>query len=42
MPWVVAAPTVKVSVELPPDVIVAGLKEAVLPEGVPLALRLTL
>src|SRR6266511_3645116 len=36
VPGVVPAPTVKVSVELPPAVTDAGLKEAVVPEGRPL------
>jgi len=42
VPGVVAAPTLRVSVELPPAVIVEGLNEAVAPAGVPLALSATL
>ena len=34
-------PTESVSVELPPAAIAAGLKEAVVPEGRPLALNVT-
>ena len=40
-PGVVAAPTLKVSVELPPAVMVGGLNEAVAPAGTPPALSVT-
>ena len=40
-PGVVAAPTLKVSVELPPAVMVGGLNEAVAPAGTPLVLSVT-
>jgi hypothetical protein len=39
-PVAVLAPTVNVSVELPPELTLAGLNEAVVPEGRPLAERL--
>ena len=41
MPGVVALPTLRVSVELPPAVMVGGLSEAVTPAGTPLALSVT-
>src|SRR3989442_1443739 len=40
-PGVVAAPTLMVSVEPPPAVVVGGLNEAVAPAGTPLALSVT-
>jgi hypothetical protein len=42
VPGVVAAPTLSVSVEAPPAVIEPGLKEAVVPAGIPVALSVTL
>src|SRR5260370_20209753 len=42
VPTAVLAPTAKVSVELPPEVTLAGLNVAVVPAGTPLADRLTL
>jgi len=41
VPGVVPLPTLKVSVELPPAVMVGGLNEAVAPAGTPLALSVT-
>ena len=41
MPGVVPLPTLSVSVELPPAVIVDGLNDAVVPAGTPLALSVT-
>ena len=41
-PGVVATPTFNVSVELPPAATELGLKEAVVPEGIPVALSTTL
>src|SRR5437899_2032624 len=41
VPGVVPVPTLKVSVELPPAVIVDELNEAVVPAGTPLALSVT-
>src|SRR5207253_1444138 len=42
VPGVVAGSTVNVSVELPPAVIALGLKDAVAPDGTPLAENVTL
>jgi hypothetical protein len=41
VPVAVPAPTLKVIVELPPAVTAPGLNEAVVPEGSPLALSVT-
>ena len=41
MPGVAPLPTLKVSVELPPAVMVGGLNEAVAPAGTPLAPSVT-
>src|SRR2546425_200454 len=42
VPGAVVAPTLRVSVELPPALIGFGVKDAVVPGGIPVALSVTL